>query len=66
MILTQNHLGKLKLGHLKGSEKFVFALADTFLIEKLLTLPLFRLLITCEICKKCNYYSFMKYNPLYM
>lgn len=64
MILTQNHLGKLKLGHLKGSEKIFVCSSYTFLIEKLLTLPLFRLLITCEICKKCNYYSFMKYNPL--
>lgn len=65
MILTQNHLGKLKLGHLKGSEKFVFALAIPSLLKNLiLTLPLFRLLITCEICKNCNYYSFMKYNPL--
>lgn len=49
--------GQVQARSLEGKWNICVCSSYTFLIEKLLTLPLLRLLITCEMYKKCNYYS---------
>lgn len=60
MILTKP-FGQVQR-HLKENAKFVFALYIPSLFKKKLTLPLLKLLITCEIWKKCNFNAFLEYN----